>query len=161
MWFPIFWDGQLEKGNIYMFRFKAFCFLTYWGSDFTQPLGLQGPWTSCFVYSRKVSCLCAWLKRWQTHQLRAGILIMKSESSRFWIILLFIHWFIHSFIHLCHLFNVFNMKKYKKNSRLVRLCPAGDWIKTELQDRDNYILYKIMAQIFRYQATTRIKRFIC
>ena len=37
-----------------LFRFIAFCFLTYWGSDFTQRLGLQGPFTSWVIQVHSV-----------------------------------------------------------------------------------------------------------
>ena len=95
------WPAE-EGQYLNSFRFIAFCFLTSWGSDFTQRLGFQGPLTlwviqahsvihPYFIYAHKVSSLCAWLKCWPTQQLWAGMLFMKSESSC-----------LRLFIHLCH-----------------------------------------------------------
>ena len=72
------------------------CEFLYSGAFLGWPAG-EGQYLNLFRF--RTSHMPQTLKRWQTQQLSAGILIMKSESSR-------LELFIHLFIHLCHLSHI-------------------------------------------------------
>ena len=130
MWSPVFWCifGMASWRRpvpkfVQIHSLLLFCFLTYWGSDFTR-LGLQGPLIFWARQAHSVIHPCS-------HATNADSNAGRHSSSKqvYWSWHQnHLSWIIHSFIQLCHLFDLFDMKKKNSHAKqpLSSFMPRAD-----------------------------------